>query len=47
MCLQISQSDLLLELAAELDMHDLPLGAVAAGFGVVVGMLRVESGFWE
>lgn len=47
MLLEIAQRDLLVELAAELDVHHHPLGGIAAGFGIVVRVLGIKGGFYK
>lgn len=47
MGLEVVQRDLLLELAAELDMDHYPLGSIAARLRIVVRVLGVKGGFCE
>lgn len=47
MGLEVVQRDLLLKLAAELDMDHYPLGSITARLRIVVRVLGVKSGFCE
>ena len=44
--LQLLKPNNAVELLTELDVHDIPFGVMAGGFGVVVWVLLVEGGLW-